>query len=334
MDMHEHDMTGTMWHPTLPPTLSRVFDWHPQPIPVLVVLAAAGLLAYLSGVLILHRRGIHWPVGRVVWWSLGIATVVLVDGLALNGYGMELFSLHMIQHMILSMLTPIFLALGAPITLILRVLPAGSNRWNARQVILGVVHSPFLRVVTHPAVTTALFLMSLYGLYFTPVFDWLMSTMWGHNLMFMHFVAIGMLYFWNLLGVDPSPRSNRTRGTGLDPAVVQVIEIVVTVPFHAFFGIVVMMSTTLITGFYQVTRWGINPLDDQFLAGGIAWAFTEIPTIIMLGVLVLKWQKSDERLSRRLDRQAARDGDATLRAYNDYLAQLSAADRHQPRHGG
>lgn len=331
--MHDHDMTGTMWHPTLPPTLSRVLDWHPQPIPVLVVLAALGLVAYLGGVWVLHRRGVHWPVGRALWWSLGIATVVLVDGLALNGYGMALFSMHMIQHMILSMLTPIFLVLGAPITLLLRVLPAGPNRWNARRVILAVVHSPVLRVVTHPLVTTALFLMSLYGLYFTPVFDWLMSTMWGHNLMFIHFVAIGMLYFWNLLGIDPSPRSSGTRRSGIDPAVVQVIEIVVTVPFHAFFGIVLMMSTTLITGFYRLPAWGINPLDDQYLAGGIAWAFTEIPTIIMLGVLVLKWQKSDERLSRRLDRQATRDGDATLRAYNDYLAGLSTADRQEQHHG-
>ena len=329
--MNEHGMSGLMWHPTLPPTFLRVIDWHPQPIPIIVILAAFGLVLYAFCVWLLHRRGVQWPVSRLIWWTLGIATVILVDGTALNGYGMALFSMHMIQHMILSMLSPILLVLGAPITLMLRVLPAGSGRWNARRVILVIVHSHVMRVLTNPVVTTVLFLMSLYGLYFTPVFDGLMSTMWGHNLMFIHFVAIGMLYFWNIFGVDPSPRTSSKRRVRIDPTVVQVFEIVATVPFHAFFGIVVMMSTTLLTNFYHMPMWGIEPLNDQFLGGGIAWAFTEIPTLIMLGVLVLKWQRSDERLSRRIDRQAARDGDATLRDYNAYLASLADADQHERR---
>ncbi|WP_197021778.1 cytochrome c oxidase assembly protein [Brevibacterium sp. VCM10] len=331
MAVHEQEMSGVMWHPSLPPTFSRVIDWHPQPIPIIVILAAVGLLVYSFCVWLLHRRGVRWPVSRLIWWCSGIVTVILVDGTALNGYGMELFSMHMIQHMILSMLSPILLVLGAPITLMLRVLPAGSGRWNLRRIILAVVHSRPMRVLTNPFVTTALFLMSLYGLYFTPIFDRLMSTMWGHNLMFIHFVAIGMLYFWNIFGVDPSPRTDGKRRLGIDPTVVQVFEVVATVPFHAFFGIVVMMSSTLLTGYYGMAPWGIDPLDDQFVGGGIAWAFTEIPTLIMLGVLIIQWQRSDERLSRRIDRQAARDGDAQLQAYNRYLAQLHAADQRSPR---
>jgi putative membrane protein len=331
--MDEHGMSGLMWHPSQPPTFARVIDWHLQPIPIIVILAAIGLLLYGFCVWLLRRRGVHWPISRLIWWTLGIATVILVDGTALNGYGMVLFSMHMIQHMILSMLSPILLVLGAPITLMLRVLPAGSGRWNLRRLILVVVHSRPMRVLTNPFVTTILFLMSLYGLYFTPVFDWLMSTMWGHNLMFIHFVAIGMLYFWNIFGVDPSPRRDGKGKLRVDPTVVQVFEVVATVPFHAFFGIVVMMSTSLLTGYYQMSPWGIDPLDDQFVGGGIAWAFTEIPTLIMLGALIFQWQRSDERLSRRLDRRADRDGDAQLRAYNRYLAQLNAEDQRHPRRG-
>ena len=88
--------------------------------------------------------------------------------------------------------------------------------------------------------------MSLYGLYFTPAFDYLMGTWWGHNLMLVHFLLIGFLYFWGMLGVDPSPRKSARGLRALAGPVLPVLELAATAPFHAFFGVVVMMSTTLL----------------------------------------------------------------------------------------
>lgn len=319
-------MTGHMWMPMDPPTFARVIGIHLQPIPVVPALTVAALLAYAIGVGVLHRRGDKWPVSRSVWWGLGIVTVLGVTANGVDGYGMELFSIHMIQHMMLSMLSPVFLVLGAPITLMLRVLPAGSGRWNARRLVLRVVHSGIARFFTHPAVTVVLFLMSLYGLYFTPAFDYLMGRMWGHNLMLIHFVLIGMLYFWNVMGVDPSPREKTKSLAKLDPTILRLIEIFVTVPFHAFFGVVVMMSSKLIVNYYHVSMFGIDPLHDQAVGGGIAWAFTELPTVIVIGALIWEWQKSDARRAKRQDRQAERNGDADRIAYNEYLEALARSD--------
>ncbi|MBR7832976.1 cytochrome c oxidase assembly protein [Actinospica durhamensis] len=173
--------------------------------------------------------------------------------------------------------------------------------------------------MTSPFFTLPLLIASLYGLYFTPLFDTLMSTWWGHDLMLGHFVAVGSLFYFPLLGVDPAPRKPHP--------VIGMLELTVGMPFHAFFGITVMMSTSLVTPFFAhpPQQWGIEPLADQSTAGAIAWAFGEIPTLIMLLVMAARWMRSEQRVARRTDRAADRDGDAELTAYNRYLAELSAA---------
>lgn len=322
-------MGGPMWMPTAPPTLARLIEWHPQPVPLLPLLAIILLIGYLIGVGLLHQRGDHWPAGRTIAWVLGIASVLAVTATGVDGYGMELFSVHMVQHMALSMGSPLLLVLGAPVTLALRALPARSaSHWNARKLLLAVLHSRAARVLTHPAVTVTLFLASLYALYFTPVFDALMATWWGHNLMLVHFLVIGALYFWNIIGIDPSPRSHRTRAVPVPVA--RIFEVAITIPFHAFFGIVIMMSVSLVVGFYREPLWAIVPLQDQALGGGIAWGFTEIPTLAVLAALFSQWQKSETRHARQRDRKADGDNEAELTEYNRRLADLTA---HNERRG-
>ncbi|MGO4491824.1 cytochrome c oxidase assembly protein [Arthrobacter sp. 2YAF22_2] len=318
-------MSGPMWMPVQPPTLARVLAWHPQPVPLLPLIVLILLGLYGWGAVVLHRRGVRWPPARTIWWLLGLGTVLLVTATGIEGYGMELFSIHMIQHMVLNMLAPVFLVLGAPVTLLLRALPAGAGpRGGARRGVIWLLHTKAAAFLMHPGVTFALFIMSLYGLYFTPAFDYLMGTWWGHNLMLVHFLIVGFLYFWGIIGVDPSPR-NPTRGfRRVAGPVLPVLELAATAPFHAFFGVVVMMSTSLMVTFYArpIAGWHVSPLADQAAGGGIAWAFTELPTLLVLGALVAKWQKSDQRATRAAERRAARDGNTDLMDYNAYLESL------------
>lgn len=285
------------------------------------------LVLYLFGVWRLHARGVRWPLSRTMWWLLGVAVIWEATATGLDGYGMELFSVHMVQHMLLSMFAPIFLILGAPMTLLLRSLPTRPrDQWSVRKLLLVFLHSRFARILTHPIVTGGLFLMSLYGLYFTGIFDFLMRTMWGHNLMLIHFVLIGMLYFWGIVGVDPTPRRYAPGRRNLGEPGVRIFEIFATTPFHAFFGVVVMMSTALIVHWYTVPMpgWGISPLSDQATGGGIAWTTTELPTLIVLSALFWQWQSAETRHERTADRKALRNGDAERIAYNDYLASLAS----------
>ncbi len=300
-----------MWMPELPPDLARLFAWHPQPVPLFPVLALAAAVLYGWGTVRLVRRGDRWPWYRAVLFGTGLASLVLVTGTGIGGYGMTLFSVHMAQHMVLSMLTPPLLLLGAPVTLLLRALPA---RGRSRRRLLAVLHSRPVGVLTAPWFTLPLFIASLYGLYLTPLFDAAMSTWLGHDWMLAHFVVVGLLLFWPILAIDPSPHRAHP--------VLRILELFVSVPFHAFFGIAVMTTTTLLvrTFAHPMPSWGVSPLEDQHTGGGIAWAFSEVPTLLVIAAIFLQWSRSSDREARRRDRAADREHDRQLEAYNDWLA--------------
>ncbi|MFE1799903.1 cytochrome c oxidase assembly protein [Streptomyces sp. NPDC059517] len=312
----DHSGHGTSMD--LPPfTLGRGLEWSPDPF--FLVACLVGLALYGWGVTRLVRRGDAWPVGRTVAFVVGVLTVMLVLCTGLNDYGMVMFSVHMVQHMVISMLSPILILLGAPITLALRALPtAGRGRKGPRELLLMLLHSRFMRVVTHPAFTIPLFIASLYALYFSPIFDFLMGSKTGHVAMMCHFLAVGLVFFWPIMGVDPGPHR--------PGYLMRMLELFAGMPFHAFFGIALMMASEPMVETYKnpAASLGIDALSDQTAAGGIAWAFSEIPSVLVLLALLFQWYRSEQRQARRSDRAADRDGDKELEAYNAYLASLDA----------
>jgi putative membrane protein len=307
-----------MWVPTQPPTWARMFLVHLDSWSVLAVLSGIALLVYLGGVARLRRTGVRWPWWRTLSWLAGTASLFAVTGTWVNGYSMVLFSVHMTQHMVLSFVTPLFLLIGAPVTLALRTLPRGSGAAGApRALLLEALHSRLARAVAHPLFTVPLFIASLYGVYFTPLFDTLMRSPAGHQLMLAHFVVTGLLFFGPIVGQDPWPR---TLGY---PA--RMLELFLPVPFHAFFGVAIMMSDSLIvTSFASPPAgWGVDAITDQGVAGGIIWAFGELPTALVLAVVFFSWARSEERQGRAIDRAADRTGDAERLAYNARLRAMA-----------
>jgi putative membrane protein len=310
-------MTGPMWAPTSLPDLRHLIAWHPQPIPVFPILCAVLLLGYLVAIWRLLQRGIGWPIGRTVSWVLGLISVLAVTGTAVGGYGMELFSVHMLQHMVLSMLSPILLLMGRPVTLTLRALPSRGRGGSWRRLLLAGLHSRVAAVLTSPLLTIPLFILSLYGLYFTRLFDAAMSNWFGHTWMLLHFLAIGSLVFWPLLGLDPSPHISSPGS--------RILQLFITTPFHAFFGVIIMGSPVLIATYFAhpPAGWHTSALQDQDVAGGIAWGFSEIPTLIVLLAIAVQWWRISTREARRHDRSEERTGDLELKAYNAWLAEVA-----------
>src|SRR5215218_5447743 len=311
-----------MWVPGEPPTWGRVFVPHLGPESVLAVLSVVGLLVYLAAVVRLRRSGVAWPWWRTAAWFAGSVSLFAVTGTWLNGYSMVLFSVHMTQHMVLSLVTPLLLLLGAPVTLALRTLPRGQGAAGApRALLLEALHSRVARALAHPLFTVPLFIASLYGVYFTPLFDALMSSPVGHQFMLAHFVVTGLLFFGPIVAQDPWPRTLSHPG--------RMLELFLPVPFHAFFGVAVMMASSLVVTTFAdpPATWGIDPLTDQGEAGGIVWAFGELPTVLVLAVVFFSWASSEERRGRTLDRAADRDHDAEREAYNARLRALAEGSR-------
>jgi putative membrane protein len=318
----EHGQHSGMWVPGEPPTWGRMFLPHLDAWSVLAVLSIVGLLVYLAAVVRLRRSGVTWPWWRTLAWVAGTASLFAVTGTWLNGYSMVLFSVHMTQHMVLSLITPLLLLLAAPVTLALRTLPRGQGAAGTpRALLLGALHSRFARFVTHPLFTVPLFIASLYGVYFTPLFDALMGSPVGHQFMLAHFVVTGLLFFGPIVAQDPWPRTLSHPG--------RMLELFLPVPFHAFFGVAIMMAGSLVVETFAMppAGWGVDPITDQGVAGGIVWAFGELPTVLVLAVVFFSWASSDDRRARALDRAAERTGDAELEAYNARLRAMAEQRR-------
>jgi putative copper resistance protein D len=282
-------------------------DWGVDPVPFVITVWVAGL--YLSGVWVLRRRGDRWPVGRTIAFvvlGMGAFTVATASGIA--RYDTTLLSVHMVQHMILSMVVPLSLALGAPVTLALRTLPARPRRW-----LLAVLHSRFARVLSFPPLAFAVYVLSPWALYFTEWYDASLRSAYVHEMMHVHLVAVGALFFWPLMGVDPVP--------GRVSYPFRVLLTVLTLPFHAFLGVTIMGQQELLgREWYLALRegpmgaWLPDAHDDQHLAGGILWATGDLIGVIFFIVLFAQWVRSSmkeaAREDRRLDLLEAREGRA------------------------
>jgi putative copper resistance protein D len=313
-------LTGSPLPPEL--TLERWFtQWD---IDVLWLVAAGfGLFLYLAGVWRLHRRGDRWPIHRTVFWVLGMLMLVWVTGGPINAYQEYLFSIHMLGHMMLSMAIPLLLVSGAPITLALRAIhKRDDGTRGGREWIMWAVHSPFARVVTHPFVAAAIFILSLWAFYFTDLVRWSMFEHLGHEWMVIHFLLSGYLFVMSLIGADPVPYRLPYPG--------RLITLIAVMAMHAFFGIAIMMQEGLMVAdwFGAMGRdWGADPMQDQYVGGGIAWSIGEIPTLILAITVAIQWSRNDTKLQKRRDRHADRTGDAELEEYNAKLAALADRDR-------
>ncbi|WP_223297948.1 cytochrome c oxidase assembly protein [Candidatus Nanopelagicus hibericus] len=309
-----------------PPTFSRVllgYEADGLMLGLLIFLVAL----YIKGVIILTKRGDKWPVGRTIAFALGISAVVFATSGGLGLYSHFAFSNHMMAHMVLGMIAPIGIVLGAPITLALRTLPLGRNQQESgiRGVFIELLHSKLSKFYTNPVVALAIFDGSLFALYFTPLFGKLMQGHSGHFFMSLHFLLAGFLFFQVLIGIDPLPRKV--------PHIAKIVVIFAAMSIHAFFSISVMSATTLLDGgYFELLQrpWATDLLADQKLGGAIGWAMGEVPILLALLATFMQWLKSDKneaaRIDRAADRAAAMGEDDDLARYNRYLAQLNKRD--------
>lgn len=305
-----------------PPTVARIlFDWR---FDVIFGTAALVLAAvYLAGVLRLRRRGDAWPAGRTTAWLLGCATLLIATSSGTGRYMPVMFSMHMVVHMMLSMLVPILLVLGGPTTLALRALPAAGRGAppGPREWLLAALHSRVSRVLTNPIVAAVIFVAGFYGLYFSTIFDSIVGSHAGHVAMNVHFLLSGYLFYWVVIGVDPTPRP-------ISP-LAKLAVVFASLPLHGFFGVFLMgMHKVLGEWFYAGLRlpWHTDLAGDQHLGGGITWAGGELPLVLVMIALLVQWHRSDRRTAKRLDRSADRDEDAELAAYNAMLAEAARRD--------
>jgi putative copper resistance protein D len=311
----------------LPPELTEAAWLTVWDVDILwLTISLLGIAVYLNGVRILTARGDKWPVARTLSWVTGMLVLLYVTNGAPNAYQEYLFSVHMVGHMMLSMLVPVLLVPGAPVTLLSRAqAPRADGSKGLREWVLWAVHTPYAWFISHPLFAGLNFALSLVMFYYTPLFRWATEQHLGHQWMIVHFLITGYLFVQSLMGVDPQPHK---------PAFpVKLMLLVGTMAFHAFFGLGLMNEQSLLLAdwFGSMGRtWGDTPLADQAVGGAFAWGVGEIPTLIITLVVVYQWSQSDVRERRRLDRASDRAGNQDVEDYNKMLEELSKRQDRRP----
>ncbi|MGO2111268.1 MAG: cytochrome c oxidase assembly protein, partial [Pseudoclavibacter sp.] len=301
-----------------PPTfLVLVTQWRPNLL--FIIAAVVGVTLYLVAVGAMRRRGDRWPFGRTAAWISGWVVVVVATSSGLGEYSAPDFGIHMIVHMSLNMLAPILLAMGGVVTVLLRAFPAsrdgvaGPHEW-----ITWLLHWKGLRLLYNPLIVFLMFVSSYYGLYFTGIFGEYMRFHWAHQLMNVHFVIAGYLFYSLVIGVDRPPRPL--------PHIGKLGFVLAAMPFHAFFGVILMsMPTPVAETFYRYLDLPWADLEaSQYLGGGVAWAGGEIPLLLVIIALSIQWARQDAREAKRKDRHFDAGRDDEFEAYNRMLEQLAA----------
>lgn len=293
--------------PDAPPGIGEFLAPDIQPLPVIPVVGAVLAALYLLGAIRLWASGRGWSVGRTITFLLGCLTLILVTGLGVEGYGYVMLSVFMFQQLTLMMFIPPLLVLGSPGTLLLRATPHGGWGRVVLRIALHGLRSRVGRWLLHPALAVPLFLFFFYGLYLGGLADPILALPFGHLALELSFLAAGILFTLPLLSSDSLPIRMSY------PA--RTIDIAVEVALHAFFGVFIMISPSLIMDSFAnpPPALGIDPLTDQGIAGGLAWSYGEGPNVLMLLYILHRWFRDD-----------------TANAYNAYLAQLRQRDENPP----
>ncbi len=294
------------------PTVGRLLlDWSFDPLVALPLLALAAV--YLRGRRRILERGQRWPAQRTGCFLGGLAAIGIALQSPLEAYDTALFSVHVVQHLTLTMVAAPLLVMGAPITMLLMTVPARS-----RKRIVRVVHSPPVKVIGHPLIAWALFTLTLYALYFSPLFELSLRSPFVHDLVHVHFITVGLLFWWPVVGIDPT----RWRLHHL----ARVLYVFLMVPFHAFLGVAIMNSRTLLAPSLGefVRPWGPTPLADQQAGGAIMWGAGDIISLVSVIAILMAWAGYEEKVAAREDRRIARERAARARAAEARAAEARA----------
>ncbi len=242
------------------------------------------------------------PRDRPVFFLLGLTAIAVALQSGIERYDATLFSVHMVQHVILIFLAAPAIVLAAPITLLLRVATPAVRRER----ILPVLHSRVVRFLGHPLVAWLLFTGVMWGTHLSPLFDAALENPWLHDLEHVLYLGSAILFWWPMVGRDPSPwRMGH-------PA--RLLFMFMQMPFNSFLGVAILFSGTVLYPHYATTGrlWGPTPLEDQQAAGALMWGLGDAGFLLALLLATAAWMRHDEAAARR--REAVEDARAATGA--------------------
>lgn len=280
-----------------PDLAALLLDWSFEPL-VAVPLAVAAL-AWLALVRQINRLHPEHPVSR--WRTAaflgGLAAIAVALLSGVEAYDTTLFSIHMVQHMLLTFAAAPLLMLAAPITQLLRAAsPEVRRRW-----ILPILHSGPVAVMGHPVVAWLTFTVVMWATHFSPLFDIALEDPLVHDLEHGLFLGSALLFWWPVVGADPAPRRMGYAA--------RVLYLLLQMPPNSFLAVAILMAGAPLYPHYATlgSPYGIDALADQQLAAGLMWVVSDLVFIGAILLVVAAWMRREEREAPAAERRAERE---------------------------
>lgn len=279
---------GLLAHGDSPPAPAAgdvLTAWSFEPLVWVGVVATAWLYGRAA------RRTRGWPRGRSWCFGGGLVAVLV----ALSGppavYDGALFSVHMVQHLLLTLAGAPLLVFGAPVTLALR---AGTPTWRRR--LSCVLHSRAARVAGHPLAGWTVFGVFMWASHYSPLYDAALDDEVLHALEHLLYLGAGILFWVPVAGVDPAPRLSRP---------LRVAYLLAALPVQSFLGLAVYSADVPLYRHYATLEreWGPAALDDQRSAALVMWIGGDVLLLAWTGVAAAAWLRAEEAEGVRADRR-------------------------------
>jgi cytochrome c oxidase assembly factor CtaG len=306
--------------PTEPPTaVSLLLGWTFEPVPTLAIAAAVVWWLWAVRRVNAVHRGNPVPRRRTVAFLGGMLALAfaLISGIA--RYDTSLFSVHMVQHVLLMLVAAPLLALAAPVTLLLRL----SSSETRRRWLLPILHSRVVSFLAHPVTAWVMFAAMLWGTHFSPLFNASLEDPLIHDIEHAIFLTGALLFWWPALALDPAPwrMSHPPRIGYLFTQMTQ----------NTFLAVVILNATAVLYPHYAtlVRTWGMSAIDDQRLAAGIMWLAGDAVFLTAMMAVAAGWMRAEERSTARSDRRADQEL-VEIRLRERRLAERLGEERGEP----
>jgi cytochrome c oxidase assembly factor CtaG len=303
--------------PAAPPDpVNLVFSWSIEPAVLLPMLAAVVVWLRLVGRIDRAHPSNPVPRRRTLAFLAGLAVIAIALMSGIDTYDTTLFSVHMVQHLLLTLVAAPLLALSAPITMLLRA----ATPKVRRRVILPILHSRFMRVISFPVVAWLVFAGVMWGTHFSPLFDVSLENPVVHDLEHALYLIAGLLFWWPAVGLDPSPWRM--------PHPVRAMYVFLQMPQNTFLAVTILNASDVLYPHYAtlVRSWGPSALIDQGIAGGLMWICGDILFLTSMGLILAGWMRHEQVVEAATDRRLDAER-AAIRLRESQLAERLAAER-------
>jgi putative copper resistance protein D len=266
--------------------------WSADPLPWIAVGVPA--LAYLWAVrrVSAAHPGNRPPRWRAACFLFGLGAILLALSSPIERYEGILFSVHMVQHMLLELVAAPLLLMGAPVTLALR---AASP--SVRRSLLAILHSRALGAITFPLVTWIVFAAVNWGWHFSSLYDQALENDALHYLQHATFLGAALLFWWPIVAADP--------GRWRLPHAGRLFYLFLAMPQNSFLGVALMSAPTVLYEHYltNLRAWGPTALADQGVGGILMWVMGDVVFLVAMGAVVASWARHEDRQTARLDKR-------------------------------